>query len=150
MSSTTKTSYWINTISLNHVEAAVEGGFTQANHGSPRNLVKLRKGDYMVFYSPKTEFKGKEPLQAFTAVGRVLDDEPYQVRMSADFSPYRRKLQFMKCKPAPIQPLLADLSFIKDKTHWGLVFRRGMFEIDGDDFKSVLQAMQAEANSFQA
>ena len=28
-------SYWINTVSRDHVQRGVAGGFTQANHGKP-------------------------------------------------------------------------------------------------------------------
>jgi hypothetical protein len=31
--------YWINTVSLEHVERGVEGGFTQADHGKNTRLV---------------------------------------------------------------------------------------------------------------
>ena len=41
--------YWINTISKDHVMRGVEGGFTQANHGSPYNLKRMGKGDYISF-----------------------------------------------------------------------------------------------------
>lgn len=133
--------FWVNTISLNHVIAAKTGGFTQANHGNPRNLSKLQEGDYMVFYSPKTEFKGSEPLQEFTAIGKVTSKALYQVTQAKDFHPYRRELTFLKCEAATIKPLIDSLSFIHDKTYWGMVFRRGMFEIPEADFKIIATAM---------
>ena len=34
---------WINTVSRAHVRAAVEGGFTQADHGRPTRLERLRR-----------------------------------------------------------------------------------------------------------
>jgi EVE domain len=71
--------YWINVVSRNHVMRGVDGGFTQANHGKPHMLKKLGAGDWIVFYSPKTAFDGGKPLQAFTAIGLVKDDELYQV-----------------------------------------------------------------------
>ncbi len=88
--------FWINTISKNHVLKGVEGGFTQTDHGENARLKRLVKGDYMVFYSPRTEYKGGEPLQSFTAIGQITDDIPYQVEMSPDFHPWRRKFKFLK------------------------------------------------------
>jgi hypothetical protein len=67
--------YWINTISKDHVMRGVEGGFTQANHGKKTILSRVKKGDYIIFYSPKTSYKEGEPLQSFTALGRVTDVE---------------------------------------------------------------------------
>ncbi|MET0860910.1 MAG: hypothetical protein ABW091_07770 [Microbacterium sp.] len=40
---------WINTVSRDHVERAVAGGFTQANHGKPHNLRRLERGDWIAF-----------------------------------------------------------------------------------------------------
>jgi hypothetical protein len=135
--------YWINTVSRAHVLAGAMGGFTQADHGRPTRLKRLEKGDLIVFYSPRTEFQGGEPLQAFTAMGRIADDEPFQVEMSSTFHPWRRRVDFFDCVEAPIQPLLMRLTFIKDKSRWGFPFRRGLFAIDRADFICVAQLMRA-------
>jgi hypothetical protein len=50
-------------------------------------LRHLGKGDLLVFYSPRTEFRGGEPLRAFTAIGRITDEEPFQVEMTPGFRP---------------------------------------------------------------
>ncbi|MCB0010216.1 MAG: EVE domain-containing protein, partial [Anaerolineales bacterium] len=49
--------YWLNTVSRDHVRLGVAGGFTQANHGSPHNLRRMQRGDWLVFYSPRTQFR---------------------------------------------------------------------------------------------
>ncbi len=136
--------YWINTVSKDHVMRGVEGGFTQANHGSPYNLKRMSKGDYIVFYSPKTKFKDGEPLQNFTAIGKCLDNETYQAEMSPDFHPWRKKIEFLKCKEASIKHFIDDLIFIKDKQKWGFPFRRGMFEIPKNDFLIIAAAMNVK------
>lgn len=133
--------YWINTISRNHVMRGVAGGFTQANHGKPQTLKKLKTGDWVIFYSPKVEYEGSEPLQAFTAIGQVADDNLYQVEMTPGFVSWRRNVDFKKCQETPIRPLIDSLSFIKEKTRWGYMFRFGMFEIPEQDFKLIAQAM---------
>ena len=102
---------WINTVSRDHVERGVRGRFTQANHGKPNMLRKMARGDWIAFYSPKTVYPDGEPLQAFTAIGQVADDEPYQVEMSDD-------LQF-----------------------WGYKFRFGVFRIDDHDLDVIRSAM---------
>ena len=134
--------YWINTVSKDHLERGIEGGFTQANHGSPHNLRRMGKNDLIVFYSPKTSFKNGVPLQRFTALGKCIDEKPYQVEMSPDFHPWRRNIEFFECKETPIKDLISTLSFIKDKRKWGFPFRRGMFEIPKDDFLKIANAME--------
>jgi hypothetical protein len=97
---------WMNTVSRDHVERGVRGRFTQANHGKPHMLRKMARGDWVVFYSPRTVHPDGEPLQAFTAIGQIADDEPYQVEMSDDFQPWRRNVDFLACTETPIKPLI--------------------------------------------
>jgi hypothetical protein len=133
--------YWINTVSKDHVRIGVEGGFTQANHGRQTGLRRLSCGDLVVFYSPRASYADGEPLQCFTAIGRIDYDAPYQAVMSPDFHPWRRRMRFLDCREAPIRELIGELTFIKDKARWGMPFRRGLFEIDAQDFERIAGAM---------
>jgi EVE domain len=133
--------YWINTVSREHVQRGVAGGFTQANHGKPWMLKRMARGDWIVFYSPKTDYPEGEPLQAFTAIGQVADDEAYQVEMAPDFEPWRRDVEFLPCIETPIRPLLERLDFIEDTKRWGYKFRFGVFQIDEHDFDVIRSAM---------
>jgi EVE domain len=135
--------YWINTISREHVQIGRQGGFTQADHGKKTRLSRLAKGDRIVFYSPRTAFRGGEALQRFTAVCEVADETPYQVEVSAGFRPWRRRVTFFACDEAPIAPLIGELSFIANKERWGFPFRRGLFEIGEADFETIVRAMGA-------
>jgi predicted RNA-binding protein len=132
---------WINTVSRDHVLQGVRGRFTQANHGKPHMLRRMATDDWIVFYSPKTALEGGEPLQAFTAIGQVVDDEPYQVEMTPDFHPYRRNVDFLPCTETPIRPLIDDLHFIEDKKRWGYKFRFGVFKIDDHDLDLIRRTM---------
>jgi len=136
--------YWINTVSKDHLQRGIAGGFTQANHGKNTMLKRLKKGDVIVFYSPKTTYQGGEPLQAFTAVCQVIDDEPYQVEMTPDFHPFRRNVAFLPATETPIKPLIDDLEFIQDKSRWGYKFRFGLFEINEHDFAVIADAMRIQ------
>jgi len=55
--------------------------------------------------------------------------------------PWRRNVDFKECKEVPIKPLIGDLSFIQDKTHWWYKFRLGLFEIPEKDFELIKGAM---------
>ena len=135
--------YWINVVSIDHVERGMDGGFTQANHGKSWALKKMSRGDRIVFYSPKTAFKNGEPLQAFTALCTVIDDEPYRAEVSLSFKPWRRNVKFDTAHEAAIKPLLAELECIKNKINWGYTFRFGVIEINEHDFLLIKRAMAA-------
>ena len=136
--------YWVSTISRDHVLLSVEGGFTQAGHGKASGLKRLKADDWLVYYSPKTSLRDGEPVQAFTAIGRVLDEDLYQVEQAPGFTPWRRNIEFVRSIEAPIRPLIDQLSFIKDKRRWGYVFRVGLFKIPQEDFAVISRAMTGE------
>ena len=135
------TKYWINVVSRDHVQRGSEGGFTQANHGKPWALKKMSKHDWLIFYSPKTMFENGEPLQAFTALAEIIDDQPYQVVVNETFSPWRRSARFENVRDTPIRPLIEDLSFIGNKIQWGYKFRLGVIEINEHDFNLIRNNM---------
>jgi DNA-binding MarR family transcriptional regulator/predicted RNA-binding protein len=136
--------YWVSTISRDHVRQGVEGGFTQTGHGKASGLKRLKADDWLIFYSPKTSLQDGEPVQAFTAIGRVLDEDLYQVEQAPGFTPWRRNIEFVKGTEAPIRPLIDQLSFIKDKRRWGYMFRVGLFKIPQQDFAVISRAMAVE------
>lgn len=138
--------YWINSISLDHVLLGVEGGFTQAGHGRDTRLRRLARGDGIAFYSPRAAIGAAKPLQRFTALGVVVDDEPYQVDVDEDFRPWRRRVEFEPVVAVPVKPLLPVLGFIDDEEHWGLPFRRGLFEVPSGDFGAIAGAMRDAAD----
>jgi predicted RNA-binding protein len=140
--------YFINVISKDHVLKGVKEGFTQSGHGKEAPLKKLHKDDWIIFYSPKQSLDGNEKLQAFTAIGQVTDDNIFQVEMSPQFKPFRRKVQFEHAKEVSILPLIEKLEFIKDKKRWGFMFRFGLFEISEKDFKTISEKMLNLTNSF--
>jgi hypothetical protein len=142
-SSTTR-NCWIGVVSRSHVELGVEGGFIQLNHGKKAPLKRLKAGDGLVMYSPRTSYPDGEPLQAFTAAGTIKTGEVYQVEMSPDFTPYRVDVHFVKCRETPVKPLIEALSFIKSKTHWGAAFRFGYLKIPAADFALIAGKMGAK------
>ncbi|GGL36982.1 EVE domain-containing protein [Phycicoccus endophyticus] len=137
--------YWVNTVSLDHVEAAVEGGFTQADHGAGTRLRRPRAGDEMVFYSPRARLQGGDPVRQFTAVATVTGNEPYQAHVSDDVRPWRLAVAFHPCRPVDAKPLVHRLSFVTDPTHWGLAFRRGLFTVPREDFLVITEGMLARS-----
>jgi len=133
--------FWIGVVSRSHVQVGVKGGFVQLSHGKKAPLQKLRPGDGLIMYSPRTSYPDGEVLQSFTAIGVITSGHIYQVEMSPEFRPYRVDVKFLKCREAPIKPLIDKLSFIKNKTHWGASFRFGQLKILAWDFNLIAKAM---------
>jgi hypothetical protein len=138
----TERRFWINTASLDHVQAAAEGGFTQADHGARTRLSRPQPGDEMIFYSPRTSLHGGRPVRQFTALATITGDKPYQAIVSDEFRPWRLAAQFHPCIRVDAKPLAEQLSFVTDAAHWGLPFRRGLFTIPRKDFLTISSRMQ--------
>ncbi len=136
---------WIGVVSRSHVQIGVRGGFIQLNHGKKAAVQRLKAGDRLAMYSPRTAYPDGETLQAFTALGLVTTGEVYQVEMSPDFKPFRVDVNFFPCQEAPIRPLIDKLSFIKSKTHWGAAFRFGYLKVPESDFALIADAMKTQA-----
>ena len=133
--------YWVNTVSLDHVEAAALGGFTQADHGAGTCIRRLAPGDRIVFYSPRTSLDGGEPVQRFTAAGTVVGAQPYRVTVNENMRPWRLDVAFDATRAVDAKPLAPRLSFIADPRYWGLPFRRGLFEIPDADYRLIVSEM---------
>lgn len=137
------TKYWIGVASHEHVQRGVQGGFAQVCHGKIGVLRYMSEGDWLIYYSPTYSFGGTDACRSFTAIGTIDNGEPYTFKMSEDFIPWRRNVIFLQSKEVFIEPLLEDLSFIKDKKKWGFPFRRGSFEIPKNDFELIAKKMEA-------
>lgn len=136
--------FWIGVVSQSHVRIGVEEGVAQLCHGKEAALKRMRAGDWLIYYSPRTERNGGEPLQAFTAIGQVSDDLIYPFHMSDTFVPFRRAVRFLPCETVKIAGLLDELSFTSGKRSWGYSFRFGQIKISREDFLIIAAKMLGE------
>ena len=92
------TKYWIGTVSQEHVLRGVAGGFCQVCHGKAAPLNRMKRGDWLLYYSPKIRMDGTEKLQAFTAFGQITDNTAYPFQMSETFIPFRRNVEYAETR----------------------------------------------------
>lgn len=137
---------WIIVASKDHVKVGVAHGIAQACHGKSSPLQRMKKGDFVIYYSGKQTMGKPDKCQEFTAIGTVRTEETYTVKVSADFYPSRREIEFFECKNVSILPLIDDLDFIPNKKSWGYPFRFGFFEINQKDFELISSKMLHHQN----
>jgi hypothetical protein len=138
--------YWIVVASKDHLQRGLADGFIQADHGKAAPLKRMHAGDWTLFYSPKLEFEKPGKLQCFTAICKIVDENIYQHDLGGGFVPFRRNVRFLPAKDVSILPLINDLTFIKDKAHWGAPFRIGTLQIPEQDFKLIAEKMVEDRN----
>jgi hypothetical protein len=136
---------WLAVASAEHVEIGRSAGFMQVCHGKASPLRRVQPGDRVVYYSPNRLYspshalRGKDRLQAFTAIGTVKG-ALYQADMGFGFHPFRRDVAWHDAEPAPLAALQEELAFTQEK-NWGYRLRQGLVEISDADMTAIAAAM---------
>lgn len=138
---TNTTNHWLGVVSRSHVERGVAGGFAQLCHGKEQPLRRMQVGDWLIYYSPSSEMRGGQRLQAFTALGQVEDDRVFPFDMGGGFVPYRRKIRYQRVQPVPLARL-ADRLHLTASPNWGMALRRGHLGLDRHDFELIAGEMR--------
>ena len=137
---------WMGVACAEHARAGRDGGFAQLGHGKHAAVKSLKRGDWIVYYSPREGMGEGEAVQAFTTIGRVTSDEPYQVEQSAGFAPFRVDVDYMPdARPAPIKSLLDRLELTRERgSNWGIVMRGSKRKLSEHDMRVIAKAMEAQ------
>lgn len=138
MSASGPARYWVGIVSREHVLRGVADGFAMLNHGKEAPVKRLQPADWLIYYSPKVSIDGAA-LKAFTAIGRVTDRAPYPAEMLPGVTGYRRDIIWQQATETPIARLSDRLEFTRG--NWGMLARRGLFEISEADFQTIRTAM---------
>jgi len=138
------TRHWLAVASAEHVRIGRAQGFMQVCHGKAAALRRIKPGDWVAYYSPTDIFGGKDRLRAFTALGVVKAQEPYQVEMARGFCPFRRDVDWLAGQEAPIESLLDELDLTAGKRNWGYQLRFGLLAIGDRDVQTIATAMKIE------
>ena len=132
---------WLGVVSAAHVRRGVELGIAQINHGKRAPLARLQPGDTLVYYSPTQQRGDRTPYQCFTAIGTVTDDDIWQAD-EGDFTPYRRRIDYLTATPVPLADLRPRLHLTQEP-NWGYQLRYGLVPLDAHDVQIIREAMHA-------
>jgi hypothetical protein len=137
---------WLAVAAAEHVEIGRSAGFMQVCHGKATPLRRVQPGDRVVYYSPNRIYspshalRGKDRLQAFTAIGTVKPGALYQADMGFGFHPFRRDVAWHDAEPATLAVLQEELAFTQEE-NWGYRLRQGLVEISDADMTAIASAM---------
>ena len=139
---------WIAVASAEHArqgcEPSQEPGFMQVCHGKAAPLRRIHPGDRIAYYSPATTMRGKDKLQRFVSIGRVLPGEAYAVDMGDGFAPFRRDVAYIESQEASILPLVPRFEFVDSPSRWGAKFRFGLVKVSDHDVRLIAEAMKTD------
>lgn len=131
--------FWVAVASLDHVEQCVCGGYIEINHGKATPLERMAPGDGIACYSPRLVHPAGGLLQSFTALGRIGAAPIVQSPLA--HQPFRREVAWLSASAVAVRPLLAELRFLANRSHWGVAFRFGFLRIARADFLRIAEAM---------
>ena len=134
------TSGWLGVASANHVQRGVTLSIAQINHGQRAGLARMHPGDTLIYYSSTQVMGVQDGYQHFTALGTIHDSDIWQAD-EGDFRPYRRRVEYLPTKPAPLAELRSRLNLTR-VPNWGYQLRRGLVPLDAEDVAVIREAMQ--------
>lgn len=136
---------WIGVAAADHVAIGRRDGFAMFSHGRHAAVKRVLPGDWVSYYSPRDGMNTGAERRQFTAIGRVLDGEPRQREMQAGLTGWYRPVAWLEARPADVYPLLDRFSFVRDRQHWGMYFRKSLFKVEHGDFALIAAAMGVAA-----
>ncbi|MFJ6653362.1 EVE domain-containing protein [Microbacterium sp. NPDC091313] len=132
---------WLGVVSADHVARAVELGIGQIGHGTRAGLLRMHRGDTLVYYSPVQHLGDREPLRAFTAIGTVSGDAIWQAD-EGDVHPFRRAVAYRAAHAVPVEAIRSRLE-LTASPNWGYQLRRGLIPLSEADVAVIGEAMTA-------
>lgn len=134
--------HWIAVISLEHAEIAARSGFLQVCHGKMGPLKHTSAGDEFFIYCPRTGMGSGEVIKRVTFQGHFNDNRIYQVEQFPGFHPYRKDVTF-DTGFQPVDILSVSGLELTSNPRWGMLARRGFFEISSHDAALLRQSRAA-------
>lgn len=127
--------FWLGVVCRDHVQRGTRLGIAQLGHGRRDGLARLKSGDWIVYYSPRTSLRDGEILQAFTAIGSVEGDEIWQAD-EGSFQPWRRRVEYLESvKEVRLRDAFAS------QPRWTSQLRFGLVQLPENDFEKIRAAM---------
>lgn len=132
---------WIGVAAGRHVAIGVAEGFAMFAHGRHEAAKKVRAGDWVAYYSPREGMDEGAELRAFTAIGVAIPGEANERLMVPGVTGWSRPMRWLDAEPASIYGILDKFSFVRDRRHWGMHFRKSLFKVTAGDFALIAEAM---------
>ncbi|TGG90442.1 MAG: EVE domain-containing protein [Aphanocapsa feldmannii 277cV] len=124
--------HWIAVISREHARIAVCSHVLQVCHGKAAPLHRTKAGDEVFIYCPRERMGAGTMLKRIEFRCTFDDDRIYQIEQAPGFNPFRKDVTF---DTGFEEMAIHDVARLELTTnpHWGMLARRGFFEISPQD-----------------
>ena len=124
--------HWMAVISRDHAKIAAQAGFLQVSHGKAAPLRQTSAGDEVFIYCPRTGMGTGAVLKRVEYRCIIENDTVYQVEQAPGFMPFRKAVRFDTGFQGISIGAVRGLE-LTAKPHWGMLVRRGFFELSAHD-----------------
>lgn len=137
--------HYIGIVGKARADNFIKAGALELGRGGAGDLAGLMPGDGIAIYAPRVSRIAAEPLQAFTAIGRITGHLPHREEIAPGVFRHRLLTDWKEVQgDASIRPLVAQLDLTtRYGPRWGQVLRRDIVPINEDDFFRIASALGA-------
>ncbi len=133
--------FWITVEDREPALEQQNAGVISLGDGGREANNRLNRGDFVIVYSPlEGDPDDNEPVEDFVSIGRVADDASHPLPGVGD-DRFCRKLAYLACVETSAEPLIEELTFIRDAADWREAFSNRLRRIDNADFLVIAEAM---------
>lgn len=141
--------FWIVTISEDNLKIATLHNLIGLPSRRKHYIQLMAEGDTIVFYISKKRagyYDRKGIVSNFGPVAKVVglpfyDETRIWESRSGEAYPWRRKISIVLNKQINARSIIKELSFVRNKSRWGLYFIKGANRITEEDYKLIFNAL---------
>jgi predicted RNA-binding protein len=109
-----------------------------------KRLKSFQSGDLITFYVSRASLSSNTKISKFIGLARI-EGRSYQSTAPIwkhGIFPQRIGIELLAQKSCDVKSLIEDLTFIKNKEHWGAAFLSGIIKVPPGDFEAIQKSMK--------
>ena len=136
--------YWIICITKDNLDICFRQkviGFVESKR---KRLKSFQSGDLITFYVSRISLASNTKIGKFVGLAKI-EGKSYQSTepiWKHGLFPQRIAIELLGQKSCSVKSLIEDLTFIKNKAHWGAAFLAGIIRVSPGDFEIIQKSMK--------
>jgi len=139
--------YWVFPITQDNLYVCLDNELVGVRSLNEKRVANWEIGDLILFYTSREKYHSYKRVKEFQSIVECVS-HPFKSNQKiwpdfdGDVFPTRVRIRVINRKKCKIEPLIEELSFIKNKKNWGSAFMSGIRKIPKSDFKLIKNSMK--------
>lgn len=136
--------HWLICITEDNLEITLRENVIGFVETQARRLNSFRVGDLVIFYVSRKSLSSFGGMAKCSGVARITgEDYVSSTRLwNHGVFPIRIDIKTLSHKSCDFRTLISNLTFIKNKAHWGASLMPGIIKIPAQDFETIQSHMK--------